>query len=215
VAVAPPDAVPALLLNGLAEIAEVAVVLDGYEVLHVPPAGLAPVVGALAGLLDYLPPSLHLVISGRAAPQGLPLARMRVRDQLSEVTLRDLALTPEETARYAALVGAGDPSPFYARTVGWITGMRLLCAGGDAGVDAYFARHIGRGLSPAMRLFLRQVASLDVLTASSCARVTGRGDAQAVLESLEAQGYFLLSLDDDRRAWRLHPMMRDWVLGGE
>jgi LuxR family maltose regulon positive regulatory protein len=170
-------------------------------------------------MVDYLPPSLHLVLAGRGMPRDLPLGRLRARAQLGEVTEDALALSFEETAGYAALTGAHgvDARELYARTLGWITGLRLLCAPWGAAprpaVNAYFDRHVGPDLTPELRAFLRQVAPLATLTAASCAAMTGRGDGQAMLETLEARGLFLLPLDGDRCAWRLHPMMRDWVVG--
>lgn len=212
VATAPSPQITAHVLNGLVYAGEVVGVLDGYEALTVPALRRA-----VADLLAYAPPSFHLVLGSRTVPQDLPLAQLRVRAQLGEVTLRDLALTPAETARYAALAGVcgGDSATLYTRTLGWIAGIGMLCAGEDPAGGVYFARHIGPHLSPAMRHFLRQIAPLDVLTAEACARVTGRGDVQAVLETLESEGHFLLPLDDHRHAWRLHPMMRAWVLGWE
>jgi LuxR family maltose regulon positive regulatory protein len=50
---------------------DVALILDDYHMITAP-----AIHAALAFLLDYLPPQLHLVILTRADP-ALPLARLR------------------------------------------------------------------------------------------------------------------------------------------
>ena len=69
---------------------DVALVLDDYHVITAP-----AIHGALALLLDYLPPQLHLVILTRADP-ALPLARLRARGVVTELHARDLRFTPDE-----------------------------------------------------------------------------------------------------------------------
>ena len=60
---------------------------------------------ALAFLLEHLPPQMHLVIATREDPH-LPLARLRVRGQLTELRAADCVLRPPKppsfsTARWA------------------------------------------------------------------------------------------------------------------
>ena len=62
-------------------------VLDDYHVIDA-----RPVDEALTFLLDHLPPGMHLLIATREDPQ-LPLARLRVRGQLTEVRATDLRFT--------------------------------------------------------------------------------------------------------------------------
>ena len=52
---------------------------------------------ALAFLLNHLPPQMHLVITTREDP-NLPLARLRVRGQLTELRAADLRFSLDETA---------------------------------------------------------------------------------------------------------------------
>ena len=84
---------------------------------------------ALAWLLDYLPPALHLVILTRADPP-LPLARLRANGTVTELHADDLRFTPDEVAAFLnevmglALSGA-DLAALEARTEGWIAGLQL------------------------------------------------------------------------------------------
>ena len=69
-------------------------ILDDYHVID------SQVVDqALAFLVEHLPPQLHLVIATREDP-SLPLARLRVRGQLTELRAADLRFTPAEAAEF-------------------------------------------------------------------------------------------------------------------
>ena len=69
-------------------------VLDDYHLLD-----SKAVDNALTFLLEHLPPQMHLVITTREDP-NLPLARLRVRDQLTELRAADLRFTSSEAAEF-------------------------------------------------------------------------------------------------------------------
>jgi class 3 adenylate cyclase len=83
------------LLNALSTLPTDAVlVLDDYHLIDVP-----AIHSALAFLLDYLPPQLHLIITTRADPP-LPLTRLRAKGQLTQLRAADLRFTADETAAF-------------------------------------------------------------------------------------------------------------------
>ena len=69
-------------------------VLDDYHVIDA-----KAVDNILTFLLEHLPPPMHLVIATREDPH-LPLARLRVRGQLTELRATDLRFTPVEAAEF-------------------------------------------------------------------------------------------------------------------
>ena len=88
-----------------------------------------PVDDALIFLLEHLPPQMHLVITTREDP-NLPLTRLRVRDQLTELRTADLRFTTSEAAEFLNQVmglnlSAEDISALETRTEGWIGGLQL------------------------------------------------------------------------------------------
>jgi LuxR family transcriptional regulator, maltose regulon positive regulatory protein len=87
----PVEAVVGVLINELADVRheEVTIVLDDYHVIH-----SGPIHEATSFLLEHLPENVHLVISSRADPP-LPLAKLRARDQVSEIRAADLRFTTE------------------------------------------------------------------------------------------------------------------------
>ncbi len=212
---------------------ELLLVLDDYQevrnfVVH----------DLVAFMLAHQPANLHLVIGTREDPP-LPLPRLRARDQVTEVRARALRFTPEEAAAFlnrtlrldlpAAAVAA-----LSARTEGWITALQLAGlalaapAGGDrpageadafvaafAGDDRYIADYLVAEVlerqPEALREFLRQTAILDRLCAPLCQAITGRDDAQALLEHLEAANLFLAPLDNRREWYRYHMLFAEML----
>ena len=72
---------------------------------------------------------MHLVITTREDP-NLPLARLRVRDQLTELRAADLRFTPSEAAEFLNQVmdlnlSTEDIAALEDRTEGWIAGLQL------------------------------------------------------------------------------------------
>src|SRR5207248_1992947 len=55
----------------------------------------------------------------------------------------------------------------------------------------------------------RGTSLLERLSGSLCDAVTGRADGQAMLESIERAGLFLMPLDEVRGWWRYHQLFAD------
>jgi LuxR family maltose regulon positive regulatory protein len=99
-------------------------VLDDYHVIEA-----QPIDTALTFLLEHTPPQMHLVITTREDP-GLPLARLRARDQLTELRASDLRFTYSEAAGFLDQVmglqlSTEDITALETRTEGWIAGLQL------------------------------------------------------------------------------------------
>ena len=119
------DALLTALINEITTVPESFVlVLDDYHLIEA-----KPVDDALAFLVEHLPPQMHLVIATREDPQ-LPLARLRVRGQLTELRAADLRFTPAEAAEFlnramGLNLSSEDIAALEARTEGWIAGLHL------------------------------------------------------------------------------------------
>ena len=105
-------------------------VLDDYYVIDSKSDDASTSVDeALVFLLEHLPPQMHLVIATREDPP-LPLARLRGRDQLTELRATDLRFTPGEAAAFLNQVmglnlSAEDIAALETRTEGWVAGLQL------------------------------------------------------------------------------------------
>src|SRR5262245_17796744 len=123
----PPPTEPILtaLLNDITTVPDnFTLVLDDYHVIDA-----KPVDNALAFLLERLPPQMRLVIATREDPD-LPLARLRVGNNLTELRAADLRFIPSEAAEFLNQVmglnlSAEDVTALETRTEGWIAGLQL------------------------------------------------------------------------------------------
>lgn len=221
------------LINELAAAGDQLLVLDDYQEIH-----NAAVHDLVTYLLAHQPPGLHLIIGTREDPP-LPLPRLRARNQVTEVRARALRFTPEETAAFLNQtlrleLSAAAVAALTSRTEGWITALQLaglaLAAPMDSerpavAVDAFVAAFAGddrfivdylvaevlERQPEALRNFLRQTAILDRLCAPLCEAITGRGDAQTLLEHLEAANLFLTPLDNRREWYRYHVLFAEML----
>ena len=221
----PVEALLTTLLNELAAIPNRFVfVLDDYHTLD-----CTPINDALTFLIDHLPPNLRLVIASREDPP-LPLARLRVRGQLTELRAADLRFTPDETADFLNRVmglnlSAENVVALEARTEGWIAGLQLAAismqgrsdvagfigsfTGSHRFVLDYLMEEVLRRQPERVRNFLLQTSILDRLSGSLCNAVTDQNDGQALLETLERGNLFVIPLDDQRQWWRYHHLFAE------
>ena len=213
------------LLNDLEAVShDLVLVLDDYHVIEG-----REVQEGMAFLLEHLPPSVHLVIAGRADP-ALPLARLRGRGELVEIRAADLRFTPGEAAEYlnGAMrlpLTAQDVAALEGRTEGWIAALQLAAlsmqgrddigafiagfAGDDRYIVDYLAEEVLQRQPDDVQRFLLQTSILDRLCGPLCDAVTGQDGGNATLAALERGNLFLVPLDDRRQWYRYHQLFAD------
>lgn len=221
----PPQAILTALVNELDTVdAEVVLALDDYHVIEE-----TAVHDAVAFLLEHLPPQISLAIATRADPP-LPLPRLRVRAELTEVRAADLRFTPDEAEVFLRRVmgldvTAEQVAALDARTEGWVAGLQLagLSLRGQDRPESFISAFTGSHRfvvdylveevldhQPAeIREFLLDTAPLDRMTGSLCDALTGRHDGQQTLELLERENLFVIPLDDQRSWFRYHHLFAD------
>ena len=221
----PLEAILTALVNDISAITkDFILVLDDYHLVENP-----TVDKALSFLLEHLPPQLHLVITTREDP-NLPLARLRVRDRLTELRASDLRFTPGEAAEFLNQVmglslSDGEMAALDKRTEGWIAGLQLasLSMRGTSDVTGfiqaftgdhryivdYLVEEVLNSRTDAIRRFLLQTSILDRLNGPLCDAVMDQPGSQAQLESLQRGNFFLIPLDDRRHWYRYHHLFAD------
>lgn len=199
-------------------------VLDDYHAIT-----STAVNGAVAYLLDNLPPNLHLVISTRADPP-IRIARLRARGQVIEVRSDDLRFTPDEAAAFLSqtmglTLAAEQVAALDGRVEGWTAGLQMaaLSMRGREDVDGFIRAFAGTNCfimdylleevlarEPGeVQAFLLQTAILSRLSGPLCDAVIGATGGQEMLERLERHNLFVVPLDDDRRWYRYHHLFAD------
>jgi len=221
----PIESVLSNLINEITAIPEdFALILDDYHLVE------AKQIHNMAEfLLDHLPQRMHLVIATRVDPL-LPLARLRGRNQLTELRASDLSFTTTETTEFFNKVmtlglSSADITRLESRTEGWIAGLQLAAlsmqdrkdipafiktfSGDDRHIVDYLAEEVLNRQPDHIRNFLLQTSILNRLTGSLCDAVTGQENGQQMLNELEKGNLFIIPLDNKRSWYRYHHLFAD------
>ena len=212
-----PGAIPGRL-GCLAGSPGTVLVVDGFDVLN-----NRRVIDAFGTLVRSLSLGLPIVVAGRNEPD-LRLHRLRLSGELTEIVGDDLRFRVGEARELLARLS---PSAIFdhnavaltAHTEGWALGLRLAagaddarsggasrwhrCGGPSDHVAAYFNDQVLGQMSFEEEQFLLDTAVLHRLSGEVCEQLSGRPDAQLILESLAARHLFLVRLEG-RNGWYRH-----------
>ncbi|MFZ0546490.1 MAG: hypothetical protein WAM60_13680, partial [Candidatus Promineifilaceae bacterium] len=217
------------LLNEIAALpGPFTLVLDDYHVIDA-----QPIDQALTFLLDHLPPQMHLVITTREDP-NFPLARLRVRGQLTELRAADLRFTFDEAVTFfregmGLALSEDDIAALEARTEGWISGLQLAALAIQTSVQGdtasfiqsftgshrfvldYLVEEVLHRQTATVQTFLLTTSILDRFCAPLCEAVLNDPavSAQEILAYLEQANLFIVPLDNERRWYRYHHLFGD------
>jgi LuxR family maltose regulon positive regulatory protein len=223
----PIEAILTALLNEIASVPDnFVLVLDDYHLIDAKPVG-----NALTFLVEHLPPQMHLVIATREDPQ-LPLARLRARDQLTELRVTDLRFTPTEAAEFLSQatgldLSAEDIDALEVRTEGWIAGLQLAAISMQGNKDTtgfiksftgshhfvmdYLVEEVLQQQPESVQTFLLRTSILDRMCGPLCDAVLldPSASGQETLGYLEHANLFIVPLDSERRWYRYHHLFAD------
>jgi LuxR family maltose regulon positive regulatory protein len=213
------DVLPAFV-NELASAADpLVLVLDDYHLVT-----SAQVHTTVATLLDHCPPQLHLMLITRADPP-LPLSRLRVRGDLTELRAEDLRFSAGEaveffSSRLGPLLSEHDVLRLLARTEGWAAGLQLAAlrlrdradpedfierlTGADWHIVSYLGEEVLASQPAEVREFLLVTSVLNRMCAPLCDALTGRADGAGLISEIYRANLFLVPLDDEHRWFRYH-----------
>src|SRR5215510_11947466 len=223
----PTESILTALINEITSVPDnFTLVLDDYHVIDD-----RPVDNALTFLLERLPPQMRLVIATREDP-ALPLARLRVSGQLTELRVVDLRFTHSEAAEFLNRVMGLNLSEekiaaLETRTEGWIAGLQLAAISMQGHQDAdsfiksftgshhfvmdYLVEEVLQRQSESVQTFLLCTSILNRMCGPLCDAVllAPSASGQETLEYLERANLFTIPLDDERRWYRYHHLFAD------
>jgi LuxR family maltose regulon positive regulatory protein len=184
------DSVLTILVNDVAQISKpIILVIDDYHLIS-----SSAIHGMLEFLLDHLPRNFHLILATRKDPP-LPLARLRGRSQLMEITEEDLRFTSREVKEFLGTVmglelSVDNLNKLQTRTEGWITGLQLVAlslqnrkepepfiqsiTGAHRYILDYLADEVLNDLPSGIQTFLMKTSILDRMTAKLCDEIIGK-----------------------------------------
>lgn len=181
-------------------------------------------IAAMEFLLDNSCHHLRIVVASRTKA-GLPLSRMRVRDELREIDTKALSFDLDESRTFFAdrvrvpLTDA-DIALLRNSTDGWIAALQLASlslreADGPTNVlerfraetpsiEEYLAENVLDSLEPQLLTFLLTTSVPERVCGELASILAGVPDGQAKLEEVAARDLFLGRAGDDHRWYRYH-----------
>jgi LuxR family transcriptional regulator, maltose regulon positive regulatory protein len=216
------------LANQLHEVKDLfVVVLDDYHLVR-----STIVHDAVGFLVEHMPRSMRLVLTSRREPP-LALPRWRMRQMLAELGQEQLRFTGAEAASFLEDVmglelTAAQAARLEQRTEGWIGGLQLAAlslgrqpdrdafldrfAGDDRYVMDYLTAEVLAGQPDEVRRFLVRTSVLERMSAPLCEAVTGIAGCGDILDRLERERLFVISLDSTREWYRYHHLFQSLLL---
>jgi serine/threonine-protein kinase PknK len=186
---------------------------------------------ALGFLLDNGCHHLQVIVTSWSRA-GLPLGRLRIRDELIEIDSGALRFDTDEAASLLNDVGGlqlsrGDVQALTTSTDGWAAALKLaalsLRSGGDAknllrqlsGASDVIREFLGENVLDTLESDLREFLLMTSITERICAGLAavlaGVTNGQAMLEEIEQRGLFLLRIDDEPPWFRFHQMFAEFL----
>ncbi len=188
----------------------------------------------IAYLIEHLPLNYHLVIISRQDPP-ISLGRLRVNNLLTELRMKDLKFSKEETAiffdkNFQIPLGEEEVSILGSRTEGWISGLQLAglslkesaeeerkvfiknFSGTNRFVIDYLFEEVMEKQRPEIKDFLCKTSVLNRFNASLCNTLTGSTGSQQILLKLDKANNFLISLEAKKHWYRYHHLFRDFLI---
>jgi LuxR family maltose regulon positive regulatory protein len=187
-----------LLINDLRDLEQLIVlVLEDYQLIE-----NEEIDQFIELILNQAIANLHLVITTREDP-NLPLTRLRVRNQLTEIRAIDLSFSLEESGEFLSNVmgvnlATKETEILKNRTEGWAAGLQLAALslkesrdrakfveafrGTHRHVLDYLIEEVLNSQPEEIRGFLRRTSILDQLSPSLCEAVTGQPASRKYLQ---------------------------------
>jgi len=182
-------------------------------------------------LLRYAPSNFHLVVMSRSEP-ALPLSRLRLTDDVTELDVASLRFTMAETrdflrAELAPRLDEPDIEKLHEATEGWPAALQLAritvrnsadlpgtirsFSGASRRISAYIEDTLATQADEIIQ-FLVETAILDRLHGPLCQAVTGISRSAELLKALDHEQLLLVTLDEQEGWYRYHHLMSDFLL---
>lgn len=223
----PIDYILTLLVNQVSESKDpLIIVLDDYHNTDSP-----EIDKILSFLLDHLPTTTTLVVTTRTTP-AFSQVRQRARDQVTEVTMRDLRFTSAETEDFFCINFGlhleSEVLTYLKRvTQGWAAGLQLLAMNLNEETALkdilkslkenriytaeYLTREVLEGQPEGIQSMLYCASALDKINPELAAAMLliDEPSAHHWLTAIQKQNLFLFPLESPSDWYQLHPLFRD------
>ncbi len=184
-------------------------------------------------LIDWSPENFLLVIGSRIVPP-LSLSKWRVSEKMTEVDVSMLRFSNLEGKaflehKHNLQLTSEQIAIITEKSEGWAAGLQLVAlvlknydqrdefiasfSGNLYEIADYLTNNVLTQQTRTLTDFLLKTSILSRFNADICNLLTGRDDAQSVLEQLENDGLFTLPLDTHGHWYRYHHLFHDFLIG--
>ncbi|WP_231734804.1 BTAD domain-containing putative transcriptional regulator [Bacillus sp. FJAT-29937] len=181
-------------------------------------------------LLDHIPPNIHFIISSRSRPMWKQLTKMKVCNQLLEITKDDLIMTMDEAELllndyYDINVNEGELAQIYALTEGWVIAIGMIAQqipeNGDFSnlhskssqslqdLFQYLALEVFAKQPPMIQQFLEQTCIFDELSEEICDSVLGITGSSSILHQIIEKNLFIYRIGE--KQFKYHALFKEFL----
>ncbi|RZL81488.1 MAG: protein kinase [Rhodococcus sp. (in: high G+C Gram-positive bacteria)] len=215
------------LVNQIHESGErIALIIDDWQRVSEPAT-----IAALEFLLDNGCHHLQVVVTSRTRA-GLPMSRMRVKDELVEIDYSELRFDDSEARSFLVDLGglpldSEDVTELRDSTDGWVAALQLASlslrgrsdpseliaglSGRHHAIGEFLAENVLDTLEPEMLDFLLATSITERTCGSLAGTLAHTARGQAMLEAAEDRDLFLRHIDDERTWFRYHSLFAEFL----
>lgn len=181
-------------------------------------------------LLEHIPANIHLIISSRSRPLWKQLAKMKVTNQLLEITKNDLMLTKDEAELllsdyYHIKIEEEELDKIHMLTEGWViaVGMFAQQIHGNKEMSRfdvqsssiydlfqYLALEVFTKQSPILQQFLEQTCIFEEFDEKICDAVLGLNRSETMLEQLIEKNLFIYRIGE--KQYKYHALFKEFLV---
>ncbi|MFD4428214.1 protein kinase [Nocardia sp. NPDC058497] len=186
---------------------------------------------AMGTLLDNGCHHVRFVVTSRDQ-SGLPISRLRVRDELVELGGAELRLTEAETRqilveRNGFALTDKQVEQIHAATEGWPAAIQLVSltlrgkadpvqllaqlAEGGHGMREYLAENVLDSMDPELLEFLMAISVVERVNGSLAALLADVPDGVTMLEQAEQRELFVHRIEHDPEWYRMQPLFAEYL----
>ncbi len=191
----------------------------------------AQILKGLSHLLQYLPVNAHVIIISRTEP-AMELNKLELQSQVLRVTAQDLRFRQDEIADFYlkrdCTFGKEIIEKIGSYTEGWAAAMVAIAVSAqnncvnkellngitvtNADIYQYLMNEVFESYSPEKKMFLLKISILELLREDICSAITGEENVARFFQDMRRRNEFLTSLSDGNGGYRLHPILKDFLL---
>lgn len=181
-------------------------------------------------LIEHIPDHFHVIVSSRSRPRWKALSRMKVSQQLLEITKDDLVLTKDEIEvllcdYYAIDLNEAQLETVFTITEGWVIALGMIAQqlNENNNFEAfstislqtldhlfhYLAQEVFEQQPPMFQQFLMKSSIFDEMDNEICETVLGITNSEEMLQQISNLNLFVQKIGEQQ--YRYHALFKEFL----